>query len=81
MVDYLPQKSGAIFLVEPARLDANRFEFTLHSAPERVLEIWDSTNLTGWLLVGRVTNTDGAVAFTNFAPMTDRLFFRVRLVE
>jgi Leucine-rich repeat (LRR) protein len=72
--DYDPQQPGAIFLLSPARTDG-QFQFTLHSAPNSIAQIWSSTNLTSWESVGYATNVTGSVGFTNTSAM-DRQFYR-----
>ena len=73
-VDYNPQQAGAIFFLSPAQA-GGQFQFDIHSAPASILEIWASTDLTGWTSAGFVTNTTGSIGFTNTSA-TDKQFYR-----
>ncbi len=79
-VDYLPQREEPVPIVlsAPAWLGGNQFQFTITSAPDAVLEIWSSTNLTSWSSAGFVTNTSGITTFTDPAAADDRQFYRAQ---
>ena len=78
IVDYDPQQAGAIFLVSPMQLGGGQFQFTVQSASGGILEIWSSTTLTNWTWLGYVTNTTGAVTFTDSSTPTDQKFYRAQ---
>lgn len=69
-----------IVLSAPTWLGGNQFRFTITSAPDAVLQIWSSTNLTGWTSAGFVTNTTGTTTFTDsLSPNSSRRFYRASL--
>ncbi len=73
-VDYLEQK---VWLASPARV-GGLFQFTVQSTPDTILEIWSSTTLINWTLLGSVTNTTGAATFTDSSTPTDQKFYRAQ---
>ena len=77
-VDHNPQQDGAIFLVAPAP-PGSQFQFSVQSAPNTILEIWSSTNLTTWLPLGYVTNTSGSTGFTDPSASAEQKFYRAKL--
>jgi len=79
-VDWDPQDVAPVpvTLSNPAWLAGGQFRFTITSAPDALLEIMSSTNLTAWSTVGKVTNTTGTAGFTNYSAPPGRQFYRAR---
>ena len=76
-VDYIPQQS--VFLLAPARLPGNRFQFTVQGESGGVVQIWASSNLKTWSPLGWLTNTTGTNTFTDTTASGPQRMYRARL--
>ena len=65
--------------LEVAALDPDRcLRLTLYSLPGKVCEVWASTNLTNWEVLGGLTNATGTALFTDPVTNLPCRFYRLR---
>ena len=75
---YIPQQTAALpALTLPIRLGGGQYQFTINSPPGQVFQVQVSTNLTTWTLLRSVTNTTGALVFTDSSAAGTHQFYRL----
>jgi len=73
-------QGGSVWLDSP-KSGTNSFQWVLHSSPGLTFEVQASSNLTNWTSVGYVTNTLGAVTYTDHLVTNfSTRFYRARQV-
>jgi hypothetical protein len=80
-VDYIPQRvvSGpTILFVNPIKLSATQFRFTVQSDPGTVVRLWSSPDLNSWALIGTFTNSTGTTNFTDSAATGTSKYYQAK---
>ncbi len=72
---------AAIRLLWPRLVSGGKFQCTVSSAPGLKLEILGSANLSSWIAVTNLTNTTGAILFTDPATHFVRRYYRARQLQ
>jgi hypothetical protein len=81
-VNYLPQRIFSLVplvsFVNPVRLSATQFRFTIQSDPSVAVRLWSSTDLNTWTLMGTLTNTTGSTNFTDTTATSATKYYKAR---
>ncbi len=75
-VNYIPQFS--LQLGSPARSGVNQFHFSVLSPAGGVVQIFKSSDLNSWTLIGPFTNTTGTNVFTDSSATGTSRFYRAQ---
>jgi internalin A len=74
----IPQQAAALPTITlPLRLGGGQNQFTINSPPGQMFQVQVSTNLATWTLLRFVTNTTGALIFTDSSAAGTHQFYRL----